>query len=1483
MSRRRKSADTTPFDTIRLEGSLFVPELLERAASGTAPAQKDSDYAIPLGLKIHDEYGRAFRIAVANGKAFTGQYSRADRNDTAITSQFVTDFLRQCLGYADLSPLSAPMTLGDRAFPISALASGGSLPVVIAPHHLGLDDPDPRFAIIGSGSKKKSAHQLAQEFLNASRDHLWAIVTNGKILRLVRDAETLTRPNFLEFDLETILSDDQQRYADFAALWRIMHASRAPTSSHCSAITDHSALSSCIWEQWKTEGHAQGLRVRNGLRIGVQDALLALGTGFLQHPANDALRQRLHDGSLKKEEYFQQLLRLIYRCLFLFCAEERDLLHAPENQSPSIDPQKARADYARGYSLRRLRSRSLRHSAHDTHGDLWIAMKIVFRSLARGEEKLALPALGGLFAAKQCPDLDDAALSNRDLLSAMRNLRWFFDQKSGKRSAIDYRNMGPEELGSVYESLLELIPTVDLSTRAFGFVGITDAGSTAGNTRKTTGSYYTPDSLVQELIKSALDPVIAQKIADHPEDPIAALLSITVCDPSCGSGHFLLAAGRRLAEKLAELRSADGAVRPDDYRHALREVASRCLYGVDINPMAVELCRVALWLETVDPGKPLGFLNHHIRHGNSLLGTTPDLIAAGLPDETFNAIEGDDKKACAELKKRNKKEREGFGPLFAQEEDSIREKLRQAATSIEAMDDSQPAALQQKEAAFQANETAPEFRHAKLLADLWCAAFVIKKQFLSSTDSPITNPEFQIASSSPSEITNPEFPIPQDDLFGQPVSAAKATAKPTSSLITDHRSLGTPVGITTGTLRDFVQGKPLPDNLASEVNQLAEQYRFFHWHLAFPQVFDKGGFACILGNPPWEMMECEKGELAADTFARHQHFYKCGNYAVLNGRRDLYKLFLVNGPHLLCVYGRLGMLTPLGVFIEDDASKWRAHLFNTGSVIRLSHYQNNQKSFFANVHASYRFCAITYASTTKADHEFTTVARNPEELGKVFPIWTPRSEFDEWLGVDRSATIYPNEGYALLHRVVANVIRRFPATTFRVVAEFHSSTDKGLLASTKPKDGWALLKNRNIYFFDYCYSPHEQWVPASEVVERSAKKGLDGKLWHTNFPRLVFRDIARNDDERTLISCLVPPGHVSTYDTPMFVPHCSEEQYPRWIAFFAATFSTFICDFQVRPFVDKHIKGYTLERIRWPSPVCIGSSCLSIEWIVARMLELVFVNDEFAHFAADCGWPGPPFRWDEDRRFLLRCELDAAFFHLYLGSEDEWRQQPEALTRAFPTPRHAVSYIMDTFPIVKRKDEAKHGTYRTKETILQIYDALTESIASGFAYQTQLVPVPTDPRIAHMPKLPDIPRTAFAAQDYFEVVLSLMLSMAPEGLERARLFLAIELLTDPVKRAKAARDLGDTGIQWSQAFREPYHFADAGKALITEVTKGRIRGVERMRLDPQAAVTSSNPWLCVDAFLALRLALQADVAVAQASEKTQKALVEQIIQFGKVA
>lgn len=284
----------------------------------------------------------------------------------------------------------------------------------------------------------------------------------------------------------------------------------------------------------------------------------------------------------------------------------------------------------------------------------------------------------------------------------------------------------------------------------------------------------------------------------------------------------------------------------------------------------------------------------------------------------------------------------------------------------------------------------------------------------------------------------------------------------------------------------------------------------------------------------------------------------------------------------------------------------------------------------------------------------------------------------------------------------------------------------------------------SLHYFDYMYAQYEAWIEPEDVKERLSRKELLENAWFLRFPRLVFRDIARNDDERTLIVCLVPPGAVSTYDTPMFLPKCDVIQYQKCISFFGDAFSAYLFDFLLRPVVDKHIKGYTLARVRWPSPESLPHEGIGLEWFVKLMLELVYTTPDFQAFAQDCGWNGPPFRWDEERRFLLRCELDAAFFHLYLpaAANGEWRiaskaegaiqdETPEELAelkRSFPSPRVAVAYIMDTFPIVRRKDEEKYGgDYRTKRVILEIYDEMAEAMRTGIPYRSRLDPPPGPP------------------------------------------------------------------------------------------------------------------------------------------------------------
>ena len=289
---------------------------------------------------------------------------------------------------------------------------------------------------------------------------------------------------------------------------------------------------------------------------------------------------------------------------------------------------------------------------------------------------LGLPALNGfLFSQRAVPDLVGCELANHELLSAVRSLAFTYDGPI--RRSVDYKNLGSEELGSIYELLLELHP--DLNVEAASFV----LKTASGNERKTSGSYYTPSSLIDCLLDSALEPVLAEACAKP--DPEKAILNLKVCDPACGSGHFLIAAAHRIAKRLAAVRTGTEEPGPEARRAALRDVVGHCIYGVDINPMAVELCKVNLWMEAIEPGKPLSFLDAHIQCGNSLLGATPALLKQGIPDSAFEPIEGDDKKICSEYKKKNKTLRAGQLSLFTEDLQPW-DRLGDLATSIMQME-----------------------------------------------------------------------------------------------------------------------------------------------------------------------------------------------------------------------------------------------------------------------------------------------------------------------------------------------------------------------------------------------------------------------------------------------------------------------------------------------------------------------------------------------------------------------------------------------------------------------------------------------------------------------------------------------------------------------------------------------------------------------------------------------------------------------------
>ncbi|WP_154048396.1 Eco57I restriction-modification methylase domain-containing protein [Thiomonas intermedia] len=798
------------YRAIRVEGGLIPAEELTRLtllADPKASEQTEPQYRINKGLKLRDEIARDFKIALTLWQDFQALRRRQDVQAHEVTlREWLLPLLREVLHFTDAARCPA-IEHADHQYAIGHAGNGGHVPLVLAGFDQPLDLAAERFGELNPDTgktRRRSPFMLAQEALNASDASLWAIVSNGLTLRILRDNASLTRPAYIEVDLEALFTEEL--LADFSAFWLLAHASRFGSTD--------APPSDCPWERWRAAGQQAGVTVRGKLRYQVAEALRALGTGFLSHPANGALRTALQgtEHGYDRQAFFEELLRLVYRLIFLATVEDRRdrgtgerLVFAPDAGD------EAKARYLAGYSLTWLRERAVRRSEHDRHADLWQALTITFGALAGGQPALGLPALGGLFEVDQCPRLDAAQLDNRHLLAAVFQLGWF--RAEGGLSRVNYRDMGPEELGSVYESLLELVPDLQglatPTTARLAFVGDdgTDA-STKGNNRKLTGSYYTPDSLVQELIKSALEPVIAQTVKANPERPVEALLALTVCDPACGSGHFLLSAGRRLADEVALHRAAaereGGASTPADFRHALRDVVSHCLYGVDKNPMAIQLAKTALWLEAYSPDRPLSFVDHHLRVGDALLGVLdPKVLEDGIPDEAYTALSGDDKAAASALKKQNKADLKSWRQIAAG--DLLTQAgLAAQAVNVETLDDDTPEHLTAKRQAWATAQAQAHRSTFARLTDTYVAAFLAPKLAGAGDSVPLSG-----------------------DLWG------------------------------------VLSGQAPRVEMEAVAQALCRQHSVFHWWLAFPQVAAAGGFSVMLGNPPWERIKLQEAEFFA--------------------------------------------------------------------------------------------------------------------------------------------------------------------------------------------------------------------------------------------------------------------------------------------------------------------------------------------------------------------------------------------------------------------------------------------------------------------------------------------------------------------------------------------------------------------------------------------------------------------------------------------
>ncbi|MCX7424134.1 MAG: N-6 DNA methylase [Planctomycetia bacterium] len=777
----------TMFSSIRIEGGLLGPDVLDQLLAGDLPGQRPADFGLDGRRNLTDEIAATFADARAIWGVFQHRLQRLPEADLA------TSVTRDAWAIPFLGLLGYEPRYNPRAYEVDGLTfaishrAGLPSPVGSGTGGEGAEDTLP-VHIVGarqelgrvpaSGRPRLAPHSLVQEYLNRT-EHLWGIVTNGLTLRLLRDSTFVRRQAYVEFDLPAIL--DEQRFQDFAALYRLVHRSRLP---HGTADAGE-----CLIEQYYQHSIEQGGRVREHLRDGVEQCITLLANGFLRHPANDELRRRASPACtgnerITAEGLYRQLLVLVYRFLFLLVSEDRGLL--------SPDPL-----YREHYGIARLR-RLLEHRAAFTdQDDLWQSLRVLWLLLIKDEPQpapgnrpmaaaIGLPVLNGeLFTPL---DLDGFTISNRDLLEAFWRLAWYQERSNSPPRRVNYAALDVEELGSVYEGLLEFHPHM----RVVGSVPTFELLA-EGRDRRSTGSHYTPPELVAPLIEHALEPVLDERLraVSTRQEKERAILSMKVCDMACGSGHFLLAAARRLGKELARVRTGEDEPAPERVREAIRDCVSHCVYGVDKNPLAVELCRVALWLESHTEGKPLTFLDHRIRCGDSLVGIFDlAVLERGIPDEAFKPVAGDDKKAAREAKRLNAQERaQGlFHATFAEE-------LRQIASQLAALDELPEDTIEQIHAKAETCnriERSPDYGRVKFACDLWTAAFFRP------------------------------FPTPSG------------------------------VPLTTETLRTALANGSIPDaRLAGFVRQAAFEGRFFHWPLAFPEVFAAGGFDVILGNPPF--------------------------------------------------------------------------------------------------------------------------------------------------------------------------------------------------------------------------------------------------------------------------------------------------------------------------------------------------------------------------------------------------------------------------------------------------------------------------------------------------------------------------------------------------------------------------------------------------------------------------------------------------------
>lgn len=1367
------------YTSINILGNLISEDILQKIEQGEALGQQAKDFGFEPGTNLRSEIEYAWSRIKLDWKHFSERSQNLQAGDpygTSLARKWMNNFLSS-LNFELTAQKSSLQGGNNQSYSISHTAESlDGLPVHIVgfydPNHPDRNTLDSRSS---GGTSRLSPHGTIQEYLNVT-EHLYSLVTNGLTMRLIRDSGRLVKLTYVEFDLKRMLEDD--KYSEFTVLYRLIHASRFPRSKQ--------EADQCLLEKYYQDSIETGNRIRDGLSDAVQKSLVSLGNGFLLHPDNVDLRTQLQNGTLTPVDLYRQLRRLIYRLLFLMVTEERDLLYDPNERSEELLRKKR--IYHDFYSIGRLRRLSGMKFLHESQfSDLWQGLVHTFRLFEAGGKGVKLgimPLDGDLFSSQAIMDIETGTISNQLLLECIRNLNEFSD-KNGSLVSINYRALDVEELGSVYEGLLDLHPVIEgllmvSADENISEVSIANLNFTfhEGTDRKTTGSYYTRPDLVNELIKSALIPVIEERLAEVRKksspsisDSEKVLLSLKVCDPASGSGHMLLAAARTIAWYLARVRSGEDNPAPAIYRSCLRETIQHCVYGVDMNPDAVELCKLALWLESHNSGKPLSFLDHKIRCGNSLVGVTDlEVLKKGIPDDAFNPVTGDDKEVCIDLKKKNAvfnrtKQYDLFGHHTSEPE------VHDFSTEYNEMEEIRQdtiKAVQNARDKFEHLRTNPNWSNEWTACNIWTTAF-----FYTYSDE------------------------------------SKAAAPSSESL---GQFLRNP-------LLDF-------GPMVKDANLLSADHRFFHWPLEFPDVFSHGGFDVMLGNPPWERIKLQQQEFyatrdraiatapnaAARTrmiallpinnpvlFAEYiqaMHnadatgkFLRESKRYVLTAVGDIntYSVFSESYANLINKNGMAGFIVPTGIATDDSNKAFFGAMVEQNRLTTLFDFENRE-AVFPDVHRAYKFCLLTLSGKDIGQSKarfgfFLTRVEHVQDKLRVFSL-----SKDDFLRLNPNTKTCPVFRTSTDAELTTKIYNHVPIMIdeqrgvnfwgISFLRMFDMSNDSNLFRTRVQleREGFALWGNK-------MKKNTEEWLPLYEgkmfmpfdhrfahvvITDNPLRPGQPEFLTQENhtepnflpIPRywvsedevqratgegyfFGFKNVSSATNERTFLTTILPKSAIG-HSTPVYFSNQSAISKSSLLG----CLNSIVYDYCVRQKLGgiNVTFGYVQQ-----FPVIPPSSynTRTLENIVPRIIELIFTAWDIKSFADDLwneadvnlrtvitnqweenqattgghtwsppewcedygkkpeevdGCPLPPFKWDEERRALLKAELDAIYAKLYGLTTDELRYILD------PQDVYGPDFPGETFRVLKEKEMRLYGEYRTRRLVLEAWERMNSGI-----------------------------------------------------------------------------------------------------------------------------------------------------------------------------